>query len=748
MQAPALSERSLPGDEAPCLPEGGRAFLEQLQALRLLDPGSVGSFLAEHAGRLPDLDSAERLGSALIQAGRLTPYQLERVQRGATRGLVLGNYRVLGEVGRGGMSVVYRAEHCLLRRRVAIKVVPIDEDCPPAVRLRFLTEMRVLAELSHPNVVAALDAGEVPPAPGGEPALIYLVLELVEGGDLHEHVRLHGPLPIAEACHVLRQAAAGLQAAHDRHLVHRDVKPSNLLRTPSGQVKLVDFGLVRQFGIRLTDPRSLVGSVEFMAPEQSYDADVGKEADVYGLGATLFWLLTGQGVYPFLPHPGAALRMLQRDEPRRLRALRPDAPQSLDDLIGRLLERNPARRPASPLAVLHALTPFLLAQPSLLLDASPAVPATPRADAHPTRRALLVGDDPQLRQQVRPLLESLGCACGEVGDGLSALGEVAGQPLDLVLLDLRLPDVDGYELCRRLRERADSPNLKILTVSANEGPEGAADDIPRAADDTLPRASSPHHVLARARHLLRLKDCEDRAQALAGQLLLANQQLQHSQTARAAELHAAHDALLFAMARMAESREGETQGHLRRLRNYSLLLARQAAQLHPEWAGRVTERYLEQLGRCVGLHDIGKIGLPDDILLKPGALDAAERALVETHPLIGDRILESLGREHGTALDFLGMARAIVRHHHERFDGLGYPDRLAGEAIPPAARIVAIADVYDALRRERLYKPAISHVSAIRWICERSDGQFDPTLLQALSACQEEFERTYREIPD
>src|SRR5206468_124837 len=141
---------------------------------------------------------------------------------------------------------------------------------------------------------------------------------------------------------------------------------------------------------------------------------------------------------------------------------------------------------------------------------------------------------------------------------------------------------------------------------------------------------------------------------------------------------------------------------------YTRTLALEAARVGP-WQGLIDERFLEQLQRCVPLHDIGKIGLPDDILLKPASLSPTERSLVETHPLIGDRILEALAKEYGNSLDFLGMARVIVRHHHERHDGRGYPDRLIGDGIPPAARLVAVADVYDALRRMRMYKPAMSH---------------------------------------
>jgi putative two-component system response regulator len=182
------------------------------------------------------------------------------------------------------------------------------------------------------------------------------------------------------------------------------------------------------------------------------------------------------------------------------------------------------------------------------------------------------------------------------------------------------------------------------------------------------------------------------------------------------------------------------------LQRYTRLLAEKAAAAEPSWAGLVNSTFLEQLERCVPLHDIGKIGLPESILLKPGKLTAEERSLMETHTVIGDRILRALGQEHGESLVFLGMARSIVRHHHERHDGNGYPDRLLGEATPAAARLVALADVYDALRRQRFHKLALSHAEAARIILHDSHGQFDPVLAKAFMACEHDFERIYREV--
>lgn len=746
---------------APSLHADARSFLGKIVRFGLLPREIVDRFVNEREDRLREYNSGIQIGQALVQAGLLTNYQLERVLAGLTHGLVLGNYRVLDRLGSGGMGVVFLAEHCLMKRRVAVKVLPVDEDCPPSVRQRFYSEMRVLAELCHPHIVMAFDAGDVAPDDPSLPVLIYLVMEQVEGGDLERLCLDKGPCDVATACQYIHQAASGLQAAHDRHLVHRDIKPSNILLTSTGQAKLVDFGLARQFCSKLTDPRALLGSLEFMPPEQSHDpSSVGKEADIYGLGATLFWMITGEPPYPVVRHVGAALRALQEQPPRRLRELRPDAPAELDSLLAQMMERNPARRPASPLAVMNALMPFLAEGPrtgNASRGGEPAASAAglsnPAADAagspHVRRRALIVDDELHVRMLHRVILQSLQVECVEAKDGTSALTAALssgpkGGPFDLILLDLGLPDMDGYEVCRRLREQSSNPHLKIIVVSGRGDQNDLAESLPRGADDYIPKPFEPRQLLAKVGHALRMKDAQERIHMLTEQLMLTNQQLQQSLESRGEDVRRAHDALLFTMAKMAESRDGETPGHLRRLQLYTRVLAQQAAR-QPLWAGLVDERFLEQLERCVPLHDIGKIGLPDNVLLKPGKLTSAERALVETHPLIGDRILEVLGREHGHSLEFLGAARAIVRHHHERYDGRGYPDGLSGDAIPAAARIVAVADVYDALRRQRQHKAAMSHGQAIE-VIQHSPGQFDPTLLEALSQCTDEWENIYRDV--
>jgi tRNA A-37 threonylcarbamoyl transferase component Bud32 len=414
-----------------------QAFLDTVQDLQLVSHAALKRFLEEKGERPAEYATPAALGTALVEAKLLTAYQANRVLSGTLHGLALGNYRVLERLGAGGMGIVFLAEHALLKRRAAVKVLRVDEDCPPALLERFYAEARVQADLHHPHIVLAYDAGEVP-APGpGMPHLLYLAMELVTGGDLEQFVLDNGPRPVEQACDWIRQAACGLQEAHDHHLIHRDIKPSNLLLTARGQVKLVDFGLVRQFCGSLTDPRALIGSVEFMSPEQSHDPSaVGAAADIYGLGATLFWLLTGQAPYPAQRVVSKAVRALQQEPPRPLRSLRPDSPAELEALLERLLARNPAARPALPLTIMNELTPFALGGAPQTVQAVPEGGAGTLAEAAPrgvSRQVLIVDDQPAIRALSRASVEGLGCACAEVNDGEAALDLLYHHAFDLVL---------------------------------------------------------------------------------------------------------------------------------------------------------------------------------------------------------------------------------------------------------------------------------------------------------------------------
>jgi response regulator RpfG family c-di-GMP phosphodiesterase len=234
--------------------------------------------------------------------------------------------------------------------------------------------------------------------------------------------------------------------------------------------------------------------------------------------------------------------------------------------------------------------------------------------------------------------------------------------------------------------------------------------------------------------------------ALTSQLLAVNAQLEQNLGMRDSDLTRARNALVLALAKLVEQRDGEVGGHVLRMQRFCRCLAEEAAQVVP-FHEQIDRAFIELLESCAPLHDIGKVGLPDHILLKPGRLDPDERILMQAHTLIGAETLKQVAQQENFSLPFLQMAIDVTRHHHERFDGSGYPDRLAGSAIPLSAQLVALADTYDALRSRRVYKPALTHHAAVQVMTEADPGHFDPALLQVFTRCAPAFEKIYKELP-
>jgi response regulator RpfG family c-di-GMP phosphodiesterase len=685
----------------------------------------------------------------LVEHDLLTPYQAERVREGKTYGLILGQYRVLDRLGAGGMGVVFRAEHIDMRRQVAVKVLSLGSEHSSRLQRRFITEIRVVARLQHPNIVAAMDSGRI--AEPDAPALRYLVMELVPGQDLEEYVQGHGPLTLPLACDVIHQIAAALAEAHKHQLVHRDIKPSNIRLTPEGQAKLLDFGLARHFDHRLTEVGTVLGTLDYMAPEQITDAgSVDIRADIYALGGTLYWCLTGQPPFASQGTLVQAIAYRHAQPPPSLVAHRPDAPRDLDAVIARMMALQREQRFATPQAVMDALLPFLkpdareAGRPRL----EPGAIAAGLAPATNKHRVLIVDDEGPIRLLCRHVLETLdGPQCAEAGNGRLALETARQQNFDLVLTDIDMPEMGGAELVRRLRDQPPCPNLKVIMMSGRSTPDEMAHMLGHGADDYIPKPLSIVQLHAKVKAALDLKDAQDRADLLNSHLLALNRELELTLNARSSDLVQARNGLVRALAKLVEHREGRTGSHLLRMEQYARYLAEIGADA-AVFAGQIDANFIDLVGCCAPLHDIGKVGLPDHILLKPGKLDADERLLMQTHTTIGADTLKSVMKQHPSALAFLNMAADIARHHHERFDGAGYPDRLLGAQIPLAARLVTIADVYDALRTRRPYKPALSHPAAVQVIAQVSAEQFDPNLLQLFAGKAARFDQIFGQFGD
>jgi serine/threonine protein kinase len=282
-------------------------------------------------------------------------------------------YRLLAPLGTGGMGVVFKAEHRLMERIVALKIIRKELTQRADSVERFRQEVKAAARLSHPNIATAYDAEQ-----SGD--LHFLVMEYIAGTSLEYLVRTRGPLPIAQACDIIRQAALGLQHAHEHGMVHRDIKPQNLLVTPAGQVKILDFGLARlcseNSGGSLTAPGTVVGTPDYLAPEQALDAhQADVRADIYSLGCTFFFLLTGKP--PFLE--GSALQKLlahQQRTPPSLADRRPDLPPALIRIVEQMMAKDPARRIQTAAQVAELLAPFAVSEHLTAIAASPVARRT------------------------------------------------------------------------------------------------------------------------------------------------------------------------------------------------------------------------------------------------------------------------------------------------------------------------------------------------------------------------------------
>jgi response regulator RpfG family c-di-GMP phosphodiesterase/serine/threonine protein kinase len=755
-----------------------RQFLRYLTESRLVGQQELEAFLADRPGMQED--HTELLADALMAHGLLNEFQIKRLINGQTFGLVLGNYRVLDRLGAGGMGVVYKAEHVHMKRPVALKVLATDADDTVFLQ-RFSSEMQALAVLHHPNIVLAFDAGEteVPGEPGKK--LRYLVMEYVPGQNLEQFVLERPPLPIAVACEYVRQAAHGLRHAHEHGLIHRDIKPSNLLVTglptaadpqtqsasvlTRGQIKILDFGLARLCRRRYTEANALLGTVDYMAPEQARDArSVDIRADIYALGGTLYWLLTGRRPFPSDRPPLEELLARQHETPAPIRSIRPEIPLELEMIVCQMMARDPSDRYPTPLAVITALNAFL--EPTSALSptsatvvsrtgtrvsearngeaAQPLAGASEKGPSAPARRVLVVSPQVRYRFSCRNALKALGIECVEAQRATEVRDLLDRFPCDLVLVDSQLVEGSGLDLCRRLRTEAPIPHLKLILLLANPITEAAVAAADPSCDDHVSRAAPASELAARVRLALRLKEAEERTERLESHLLATNSQLEQIVQQRDNTDHQAQDVLIFAMAKMAEMRGQETGEHLLRMQAYVRVLAEEARSL-PAFASAIDDSFVRMIERCVLLHDIGKVGIPDYILLKPGKLDAEERSIMESHTTLGANMLEAVARRHGANLAFLQMAIDVTRHHHESYDGSGYPGGLVGEAIPLAARITTIADVYDALRSKLVYKPGLSHVAARRILLNPTQGQFDPALIAAFRQCEAGFEQIFEQ---
>jgi len=345
---------------------------------------------------------------------------------------------------------------------------------------------------------------------------------------------------------------------------------------------------------------------------------------------------------------------------------------------------------------------------------------------------LIVDDAVANLELLSELLGGRGYEPRPVLSGELALMAARADPPDLVLLDVDMPGMDGYEVCRRLKADARLKDIPVIFVSAIF--TRAADKVKAlslGAVDYVTKPFQAEEVYARVETHLRLRSLQVEVER-------HSRDLEDLVQEKVEEIVSAQTATIFALAKLAEYRDDDTGRHLERVAAYCRILAGEMRRV-PKYAAVFSEQYIDNLSRAAPLHDIGKVAIPDAILLKPGKLSAEEFEEMKRHTTLGADTLRSVQAEYpGNA--FLRMGIEIAESHHERWDGSGYQQGLAGEAIPLAARIVAVADVYDAVRSKRSYKPARPHSDATEIIREARGTQFDPAVVDAFAARADEFE--------
>lgn len=331
-------------------------------------------------------------------------------------------------------------------------------------------------------------------------------------------------------------------------------------------------------------------------------------------------------------------------------------------------------------------------------------------------RILIVDDDELTADVLENALTQFGYEVTKAKDGREALQWIRSGLFRMVISDWEMPEMTGLELCRCIRQRYSSSYIYTILLTARRGTQNIVDGLGAGADDFITKPFQPQELCVRIR---------------AGERILALE---------------SHELVIFSLAKLAESRDTDTGTHLERMREYCRVIAQHLSE-QKEFSDEVDGDYVQLIYMTGPLHDIGKVGIPDSILLKPGPLTPMEFEVMKQHTIIGARTLDAAVDAYPEA-KYLAMARDIALTHHERYNGKGYPNGLAGDDIPLCGRIVTLADVYDALTTKRSYKPAYSHDTARDIILNEMRSHFDPRILDAFCANENRFRTIHSQFQE
>jgi putative two-component system response regulator len=353
---------------------------------------------------------------------------------------------------------------------------------------------------------------------------------------------------------------------------------------------------------------------------------------------------------------------------------------------------------------------------------------------------LVVDDTPENLTLMSALLKDIyRLKIANNGERALKIAQGKQQP-DLILLDIMMPGLSGYDVCRKLKEDPLTKDIPVIFLTAMTSIADEEKGFELGAVDYITKPISPPIVLARVKTHLRLKASTD-------YLKNNNAFLEQEVRNRMKEISAIQDVTILAMAALMETRDNDTGNHIRRTQFYVLALANKLKK-HPRFLDYLTEEQIKVIFKSAPLHDIGKVGIPDHILLKPGSFSEKEFEIMKTHTTLGRDAIEHAEKQLGMKVNFLSCAKEIAYGHQEKWDGSGYPEGLIGDQIPIPARLMAIADVYDALISKRVYKDGMSHEKAVAIIVQGRGTHFDPDVTDAFIEVADEFRQIANELAD
>ena len=347
---------------------------------------------------------------------------------------------------------------------------------------------------------------------------------------------------------------------------------------------------------------------------------------------------------------------------------------------------------------------------------------------HPgNARVMIVDDSPEILAMLTSALTRKGYQVVACSSGPEALTKAAAEPPEVILLDILMPGMNGFQVCEQLQKHQALKDIPVVFASGLDDTENKVRAFQLGGVDYITKPFQLAELEMRVWTQIRLH------------MLQKSLTAQKLQEEKIRELSLAQQATIFALAKLAEFRDEETGTHLERVREYCRLLAEEIGKA-PHHSARVTREYSECIYHASPLHDIGKVAVPDNILLKPGKLTPDEFEVIKRHPVVGGEYLQDVYNNYARNI-FIGMGIEIALYHHERWDGRGYPDGLLGANIPLSARIMAVADCYDALRADRCYRKGFPHSKVKEMLMEESGSHFDPEVCRAFLNLESEFAR-------